>query len=69
MKQNIGTIDRLIRIALAIIAAILLFTGQINGPLAVIIGVLGVIFLATGIFAFCPLYIPLGISTKGKKSK
>ncbi|WP_020614370.1 YgaP family membrane protein [Sediminispirochaeta bajacaliforniensis] len=67
MKQNIGTSDRLIRIALAIIAAILLFTGQINGPLAVIIGVLGVIFLATAIFAFCPLYIPLGISTKGKK--
>lgn len=58
MKRNIGSIDRTIRIVagLVLIAAVLL---GLIGPW----GWIGVIPLATGIFRFCPAYLPFGIST------
>jgi small-conductance mechanosensitive channel len=64
MKQNMGTIDRSIRIIAAIVVAILYFTNQITGTAAIILGVLAVIFLLTSFIAFCPLYLPFKFSTK-----
>lgn len=58
MKANIGNTDRAIRIAvgLALIGATLL--GLIGAW-----GWIGVIAVATGLFRFCPAYLPFGIST------
>jgi hypothetical protein len=67
MKQNMGLIDRVIRIALVAAVAVLYFTGNLTGIAAIILGILSVIFLATSALGFCPLYLPFGISTKGKK--
>jgi len=66
MKTNMGMIDRLVRIVLAIVVAVLYFTGQINGVAAIVLGVLAVIFVVTSLISFCPLYLPFGISTKKK---
>ncbi|MEJ2181800.1 MAG: DUF2892 domain-containing protein [Gammaproteobacteria bacterium] len=64
MKQNMGTIDRIVRlIAVAVIAA-LYFTGQISGTLAIVLGVVAVIFLVTSLIGWCPAYLPLKLSTK-----
>ncbi len=62
-----GSIDRVIRVALAIVAGILIFTGTATGAAAAVLGVLAVVFLATSALAFCPLYVPFGISTKKKE--
>ncbi len=67
MKKNMGSLDRLIRTLLAILIVILYFTGQITGLAAVILGVIAVIFLVTSLIGFCPLYVPLKISTTGQK--
>ncbi len=58
MTPNVGTIDRILRIALglALIAASLL--GYIGAW-----GWIGLVPLATGVFRFCPAYLPLGMST------
>ena len=58
MTANVGTVDRAIRIALglALIAATLM--GWIGAW-----GWLGVIPLATGVFRFCPAYLPFGLSS------
>lgn len=64
MKQNMGTLDKGIRVAVAVIIAILYFTHVISGTLAIILLVFAVIFLITSLFGFCPLYLPFGISTK-----
>ena len=66
MKKNMGSADRVIRILVAVVIAILYFTNQISGTTAIILGVLAVIFLATGFIGFCPLYLPFGISTTKK---
>lgn len=66
MKANMGTIDKAIRVVLAIIVGFLYFTGQIGGTLAIILGILSVIFILTSLISFCPLYLPFGISTRSK---
>ena len=64
MKPNLHPIDRLIRLLAAAIIAILYFTETISGTIAVILGIVSIIFAATALISFCPLYKLLGISTK-----
>jgi hypothetical protein len=66
MKKNMGTIDRIIRILLAIVVVILYITGSITGVAAIILGILAIVFILTSLIGFCPLYLPLKISTIGK---
>ncbi|OZC01431.1 YgaP family membrane protein [Rubricoccus marinus] len=63
MKKNMGSIDRGLRAALAVLVAVLYFTGVINGTAAIVLGVLAVVFLATSFVGTCPLYLPFGLST------
>ncbi|MDY7567395.1 DUF2892 domain-containing protein [Pseudomonas sp. RTC3] len=58
MNANVGTIDRVLRIALGVILIGLTVFGVIG-----VWGWIGVVPLATGIFRFCPAYSLLGIKT------
>lgn len=68
MKANMGTIDRVMRIIAAVVIAALYFTNMISGTLAVILLVFAAVFILTSFVSFCPLYVPLGISTKKKEN-
>jgi hypothetical protein len=68
MKRNVGTIDRVIRIVLAAAVAVLYFAHLLSPVAAIVLGVLGVVFLVTGILGFCPLYLLLGLSSKKKSA-
>jgi len=63
MKKNLGTIDKVIRILIAVVFAILFFTNVITGTLGIILLVLAAVFLLTSFIGFCPLYLPFGIRT------
>ena len=63
MHKNMGTIDRTIRILLAVAVALLWWSGQISGTVALVLGVFAGIFLLTSVVSFCPLYAPFGLST------
>jgi len=63
MKLNMGTTDRSIRLAAAAIIAVLYFTGQISGTLAIVLGIIAVVFLITSVIGWCPGYLPFGLST------
>lgn len=67
MKKNIGSIDKGLRILVAIIIAVLYFTGVISGKLAIGLGVLAIIFAITAFINFCPIWAALGINTLDKK--
>lgn len=69
MKKNMGGADRVIRLILAIVVLLLYLTGNISGTLAIILGILAVIFFLTSLVGFCPLYVLFNISTTKKKSK
>lgn len=67
MKQNMGTLDKVLRLVVAVVVAILYFTGTISGQIALGLGVLAAIFVLTSLIGFCPLYLPFGLNTKEKK--
>jgi uncharacterized membrane protein len=67
MKQNVGTIDRIIRWFAAVICAILYATGTIEGTFGIVLLVLAIVFLLTSFLSFCPLYLPFGIRTCKKE--
>ncbi|MCX5717842.1 MAG: DUF2892 domain-containing protein [Nitrospirae bacterium] len=68
MKKNMGTIDRVIRTVIAVMIAALYFSAQISGTVAIVLGVIAVVFLLTSLVGFCPIYKALGLSTR-KESK
>lgn len=58
MKANVGGVDRVLRVVVGL--------ALIGMALANVIGVwgwIGVVPLLTGIFGFCPAYLPFGLST------
>ena len=66
MNLNMGSMDRVIRVVVAAVVAILYFTGMISGTVAIILGVLAAVFILTSVVGTCPLYLPFKLSTKSK---
>ena len=67
MKKNMGTIDKTIRILVAVVVVVLYFTHVISGVLAIILLALSAIFVVTSLISFCPIYLPIGLSTRKKE--
>lgn len=68
MKKNMGGLDRIIRLAVAVVVAVLYFTGVIEGTLAYVLMALATIFVLTSFVSFCPLYALFGLNTCKVKS-
>jgi len=66
MKQNMGRADRLTRLVAAFVIGFVLDRGYITGTWAIILGIVGIIFLITSAAGFCPLYAPFRFSTTKK---
>ncbi|NTW41664.1 MAG: DUF2892 domain-containing protein [Cellulomonadaceae bacterium] len=69
MKKNIGSTDRMLRAF--VLAPALVIAGVLAGPtgvLAVTAYSLAAVMLVTSAVSTCPLYMPFGLSTRGKTS-
>ena len=67
MLKNISSPDRLIRIVLGVVLAILPFVATFS-PLWTWVSVLvGLVLILTALIRFCPAYFLLGIGRKGRK--
>ena len=64
MKKNMGTLDRILRFAIAIAIIALYFTAIISGTTAIIFLIFAAVFITTSFISFCPLYLPYGIRTR-----
>jgi hypothetical protein len=70
MKKNMGTIDRVIRLLLALVFAVLFLTHVVSGVLGYVLLAVAVVFVLTSAVNFCPLYLPFKLSTrKAEESK
>ena len=67
MKKNMGTMDRSIRILLAVAVGVLYLAGIISGIVAIVLGIFAIAFIITSFIGFCPAYLPIKLSTIGKK--
>ena len=66
IEKNVGTTDRIIRFIVAAIFVVLYFTGMVSGTFGIVLLVLAVVFALTATITICPLYLPFGLSTRGK---
>lgn len=62
-----GSLDKILRIIVALVLVVLYFTNVISGVLGIVLLVVAGIFVLTSLISFCPLYLPFGISTCKKK--
>jgi uncharacterized membrane protein YgaE (UPF0421/DUF939 family) len=67
MKSNMGSTDKMVRIIVAIVIAILFFTHVISGTLGIILLILGGVLALTSFISFCPLYAIVGLKTTKEK--
>lgn len=69
MKANMGNTDKIIRILAAILIGVLYFMQLISGTLAIVLLVVAGAFILTSFMSFCPMYLPFGLSTRGKEKQ
>jgi len=67
MKKNMGNTDRIIRLILAAIMAVLFFTNTVTGVFGIVLLVLAIVFVLTALVSFCPLYTLVGLNTCSTK--
>ncbi|HKK12863.1 MAG TPA: DUF2892 domain-containing protein [Flavobacteriaceae bacterium] len=67
MKRNMGNVDRIIRILVAIIIVYLYVTEIVSGISGVILLLLAGTLVLTSLISFCPLYGVFGLSTRKRK--
>jgi len=63
MKKNMGSIDKVFRVLVALVIGVLFYMNIISGTLGIVLLVAAAIFVLTSLVGFCPLYAPFGIST------
>ena len=68
MKQNMGSLDRILRLVIAAVFAWLYISGTITGTWGIVLLVLGAVFVLTSFIGFCPLYKIVGLRTNAKKA-
>ncbi|MEQ8363110.1 MAG: DUF2892 domain-containing protein [Cyclobacteriaceae bacterium] len=69
MKKNMGNADRIIRTIIVLIFVALYYTGTVTGLIGISLIILSVVFLATSLLSFCPIYAIFGLNTcPAKKS-
>jgi len=70
MKKTVGTMDKVIRVVVAIAAVIVAFAVGASTALGIILLVVAMILLITGFSGYCPVYSLLKVDTlsEGKGS-
>ncbi|MCX2740928.1 YgaP family membrane protein [Pontibacter anaerobius] len=68
MKKNMGSTDRVIRLIIAVLIAVLYFTGTLTGTVGILLLVFAGVFVLTSLVGFCPLYTLIGIDTCPKNN-
>ena len=63
MNQNIGSLDKIIRIAIAVAMILLYFISVLTSTIGTVALIIGIGLLLTSLTGFCGLYSLLGINT------
>jgi len=69
MKKNMGSYDKLIRLAIAIVIIVLYYTGILPETLGIIGLVVALILTLTSLVSFCPIYALFGMNSCKKEEK
>ncbi len=65
MKENVGTVDRSLRVVFGLAIFFVGWFGS-GGALSAVLMIVGAVLTATGLVSSCPIYSILGIDTVEK---
>ncbi|KHJ36952.1 hypothetical protein PBAC_28700 [Pedobacter glucosidilyticus] len=63
MRNNMGGLDRSLRVIIALLITLLYFNEMIGGTLGIVLLVLAIVFVLTSLVSFCPLYVLFKLNT------
>lgn len=63
MKKNMGVVDRVYRVVVALLVALFGYLEIIGGIFSTVLIVLAVIFIITSIVGYCPVYSLFKVNT------
>jgi hypothetical protein len=63
MKKNMGSADRVTRIILGVLFIAFYGMGVVTGGLGVLLVAVSIVFIATGVVGYCPVYNVFHIKT------
>lgn len=69
MKKNMGNMDRILRVLMAVVVSVLYFMDILTGTLGIVLMAFAGIFVLTSLISFCPLYTLFGFSSCPVKEK
>jgi len=69
MKNNMSSIDRLVRGVVGVVVVLLYFMDVVGGTWGVVLLILAAILILTSFVGFCPLYTIFGINTRSDDEK
>jgi len=70
MKKNVGNIDKIVRVLIAIVAAYFAYTGEFESAwIAYVLWAVAILMLLTALMGRCGLYSVCGASTCKVKEK
>ncbi len=68
MKKNVGSIDKIIRFIIAIVAIYVSYQGLVQSPWNYVLYAVAGIMILTGLVGTCPIFSVLGIKSNKKAS-
>lgn len=68
MKKNVGSIDKIIRLIIAIVAIYVSYQGLVQSPWNYVLYAIAGIMILTGLVGTCPIFSALGIQSNKKSS-
>lgn len=67
MLKNMGKFDRVLRIAISLVFAMMIFNDAVHGIQYYVLSVVSIVFVITAVTGTCPLYVPFNINTNKNK--
>ena len=67
MKKNVGSVDKIVRFIIAIVALYVAYTGMVVSPWNYVLYGVAAIMVLTALVGTCPIFSILGINTNKAK--
>ncbi len=68
MKKNVGSIDKVIRFIIAIVAIYVSYQGLVQSPWDYVLYAIAGIMILTGLVGTCPIFSVLGLNSNKKSA-
>jgi Inner membrane protein YgaP-like, transmembrane domain len=64
MTKNLSGLDRSLRFLIAVGIGLLWYRGVISGTVAIVLGIVAIVFVLTSLVGWCPIYATFHMSTR-----